>query len=481
MSSSLQPHPYGVLPTGNSFFALSNQLIVRANGLGVNFKILTDELITEIISFLNGKSVCNLSLTSRYLYVCSHHSDIWRDLVIRECGVNGINFVNTWKDTFMTALAINNNQNSSEKIVLKHQPIKVEGIYSDFLHRSWSCRQYDYEISCPGILSNDDIPHIPATELSVQQFINNYEMRNLPVVITGAVNDWPALNKWKNIDYLINELGDAQLRATSAAAPLPATFTVKQYFQYAQQIIEEAPLYLFERHFSHYAPQLELDYSIPKYFRPGPIEDIEQNNNNNNLCHNRTDLFNVFGAQHRPDYRWLIAGPARSGSIFHIDPNQTNAWNVCIKGRKKWIFYPPHVNPPGVKSSPDGADVAVPISTGEWLLSFWKYHKLARLNLNIHDRPLETIVNEGELIFVPHNYWHMVVNIDEESIALTHNYVSHSNLNDVLRFLREKPDQISGVRDRISEGVVQPDVFYDIFVDKLRGSFDQKKQTKKKE
>ena len=25
----------------------------------------------------------------------------------------------------------------------------------------------------------------------------------------------------------------------------------------------------------------------------------------------------------------FFAGPARSGSIFHIDPNQTNAWNVC--------------------------------------------------------------------------------------------------------------------------------------------------------
>ena len=52
-----------------------------------------------------------------------------------------------------------------------------------------------------------------------------------------------------------------------------------------------------------------------------------------------------------------ITGPARSGSIFHIDPNQTNAWNVCVKGRKKWIFYPPNQCPPGVVSSPDGADV----------------------------------------------------------------------------------------------------------------------------
>lgn len=36
----------------------------------------------------------------------------------------------------------------------------------------------------------------------------------------------------------------------------------------------------------------------------------------------------------------------------------------------------------------------------------------------------------------------------EECLALTHNYVSTSNLGDVLHFLRDKTDQISGVRDR---------------------------------
>lgn len=31
-----------------------------------------------------------------------------------------------------------------------------------------------------------------------------------------------------------------------------------------------------------------------------------------------------------------------------------------------------------------------------------------------------------EVIFVPHGWWHMVINLDE-SIALTHNYVSFIN------------------------------------------------------
>ena len=117
--------------------------------------------------------------------------------------------------------------------------------------------------------------------------------------------------------------------------------------------------------------------------------------------------------------------------------------------------------------SPDGADVAVPISTGEWLLSFWDQHLEARKDPNPARRPLEAVVQPGEVIFVPHGYWHMVVNLDD-CIALTHNYVSTSNLENCLHFLREKKDQISGVRDRAD--AVDANAMYDLFVSELSSS-----------
>lgn len=36
------------------------------------------------------------------------------------------------------------------------------------------------------------------------------------------------------------------------------------------------------------------------------------------------DLFAVLGDK-RPDDKWLIVGPARSGSTYHKDPNATSA------------------------------------------------------------------------------------------------------------------------------------------------------------
>jgi hypothetical protein len=43
----------------------------------------------------------------------------------------------------------------------------------------------------------------------------------------------------------------------------------------------------------------------------------------------------VLGEERRPDYKWLIVGPPRSGSSFHVDPNANFAWNATIQGRKK--------------------------------------------------------------------------------------------------------------------------------------------------
>lgn len=62
---------------------------------------------------------------------------------------------------------------------------------------------------------------------------------------------------------------------------------------------------------------------------------------------------------------------------------------------------------------------------------------------------MECTVYPGDVIFVPHGYWHMVINLDDTNCAITHNYVSPSNLGNVLKFFAEKQEQISGCRDRV--------------------------------
>lgn len=467
MTFTSSAHPYGVKPQGNAFFASNSSLQVRANGLGSSFRRLKDETLIDMLSFFSSGDLARMSSTSRGMYVFCHHSDLWRDLVLRTWPNHPVNYIRTWKESYMSAYRRGVEMKESNGVICGinsdplHKPIAVDGIFSSILYRAWSCHSCDLATACPGFFQFNDIDRVEASELTIDEFITRYEIPNKPVVVTKAVNDWPALQKWSP-EYLASLEKEPQLfRATSATAPLAANFTLEGYFQYARQSQEEAPLYLFERDFATKIPSLEHDYDVPRFFRDEESHRAEGGSQRSK----RTDLFSVLGKDARPDYRWLICGPKKSGSIFHIDPNQTNAWNVSIRGRKKWIFYPPSVPPPGVLSSADGADVTVPICIGEWLLSFWDQHLQERKQRDRSLRPLEVIVDPGDVIFVPHGYWHMVVNLDD-CIALTHNYVSTSNLADCLRFLRTKPDQVSGVRDRPGEAV-QPEHIHAAFVSAL--------------
>ena len=148
------------------------------------------------------------------------------------------------------------------------------------------------------------------------------------------------------------------------------------------------------------------------------------------------DLFKVLGDK-RPDFQWLIVGPKRSGSTFHIDPNATSAWNAVIRGSKRWILYPPHLVPPGVFPSADKSQVTSPVSLAEWFMNYYDPEDYKK------GPAIECVCHQGEMLFVPQQWWHCVMNL-QDSIAITQNFVNEQNLGKVLDFLENKPEQVSG-------------------------------------
>jgi len=59
-------------------------------------------------------------------------------------------------------------------------------------------------------------------------------------------------------------------------------------------------------------------------------------------------------------------------------------------------------------------------------------------------------------------WWHLVVNL-EESIAVTQNFVPPAHLQSVLRFLKDKEDQISGFTDGVDA--------YSLFRERMKAEY----------
>ena len=447
----IESHPYGVLPGGNIYLDASTS----SSSNNAQRRYLSDELWQQVLSFCDGASLAHFVQTCRRCYVAGHQPELWRDLVLRDLqGTSKIlhHCGPTWKDTFVHRQQPPTETTSTRSYV----PMAVRGVFSDFYYRTHLCQSF--QIPDSWLQPNSSATGIERLQnISIYDFFHNYEVPNVPLVLIGAASTWKATQKWTSLDYLATISNGRDFRATSGAAPLPAQFTIQSYAQYsASTLLEESPLYLFDRTALLETP-LHLDF-FPDLQRTCPYFDPA----NQEYGH---DLFSLLGEGQRPDHTWLILGPKRSGSSFHMDPNATHAWNAAIVGRKRWIMYPPGVTPPGVHPSPNGDHVAMPISIGEWILNYWTEH-VQRYKDVPSRRPMECTVEPGDVMFVPHGWWHMVINLDDVNIAVTHNYVSQSNLATVLRFLQKKVDQISGCRDRKES--IKPEMLYSEFCKVLR-------------
>ena len=365
--------------------------------------MLSDERLLQVFGALDPRALGRLACVSRAFCVLCNVEDIWRARVVSEFGGRFSFQPGGWKCTYLEARFPGRfppATSPSSQILRRGAPF-----YSDLLYQPHFCARLDLP---PEWLEVENIERVPGS-LSREAFVARFEGPNRPCVLTGVARRWPAFGKWDR----------AFLQRAFAGQTVHAggfEFAPEDYFKYADLTQDEQPFYLFDKEFVRKAPGLLADFWPPECFGE--------------------DLFAHLGEEARPDYRWLIAGPARSGSFFHKDPNATSAWNAVVSGSKKWVLFPPEVAPPGVHASADGADVATSVSLAEWFLNFYAEARASE------EPPLECVVRAGEVIFVPSGWWHLVLNV-EDSVAVTQNFCSRANLRRVESALR-RPHLVSG-------------------------------------
>ncbi|KAF2836352.1 Clavaminate synthase-like protein [Patellaria atrata CBS 101060] len=412
ISQTVPPHPLGIKPSGNAYSSDIN--IKDACG---GFQILPDELVIQVLEYLNASSLVALGATCKALYAFTRAEELWKSLFI-EYPLKNFTWKRTWRSTYLNLPSY------------REAHVSCRNLFSDALYRPYFCTYTSLRPYTTAIPAQNEIQRL--TNLTQEEF--NSSWLGKPFILTSPVKEWPVYWQW-TIDNLLKRYHDTSFRAEAV------DWLFHHYISYMRDSSDESPLYLFDSRFVEKMgltvgrDEEDASYWIPDCFGG--------------------DLFNILGDQ-RPNSRWLIIGPTRSGSTFHKDPNATSAWNAVIQGSKYWIMFPPSKTgelPPGIFLSADQSEITSPLSIAEYLLEF---HALARKTPGCK----EGICYRGEVLYVPSGWFHLVLNL-EDGIAITQNFVPRARLGEVLTFLKDMPEQVSGFKDE----VVDP---YGLLTQKLR-------------
>ncbi|WYZ34794.1 hypothetical protein EsH8_I_001070 [Colletotrichum jinshuiense] len=415
-TESIPTHPLGVKPLGNQY--LSDRPNARKH-TGV-FKILPDEALLVLLEYLDQERLRTLGYTCKFLFAFCQSDDLWKTLFL-ESHSSG-RFDGKWQGTWR----------ATQLALCPEQQLRIDcsNVFSDVLHRPFVCSHIDLKQFTSRIPKSNLIRRMET--LTYDEFSQKWT--EVPFILTNYIQSWPVCHEW-NMNVMLQRYRSIEFRAEAVDWPFST------YHEYMEDNNDESPLYLFDKKFAE-----KMDIKVGReegaaYWKPecfGP------------------DMFELLGNE-RPAHRWLIIGPERSGSTFHKDPNGTSAWNAVIQGTKYWIMFPPTTSVPGVYVSKDSSEVTSPLSIAEWLLEF---HAEARALPDC----IEGICKEGEILHVPSGWWHLVVNL-ENGIALTQNFVPRSSslhqLSEVISFLRDKPDQVTGFKQEVADP-------YALFVERLR-------------
>mmetsp|Transcript_22791 Transcript_22791/g.33772 ORF Transcript_22791/g.33772 Transcript_22791/m.33772 type:complete len:379 (-) Transcript_22791:56-1192(-) len=274
------------------------------------------------------------------------------------------------------------------------------------------------------ILANtNQIPDCISHNVSSACFQKDYptDASLVPLVIKGCEDGGiirPS-TEW-TMDSLVDILGkDRRLEV----AKEDATVSVQEYVNYLNSDgvkKDDDPVLIFETLIDGEHDCMIDRYSIPPCLWGG------SENKPRTGCHasvDRSDLLSAAGNDGHAfgTHRWMIIGPKNSGSNIHIDPLATSAWNMLLIGRKLWILFPPDIDESELKSAANLSTNESKEDALDFCAAGWMVHVLSNLSDDVYSRRVQFVQQEGETIFVPEGWWHVVLNL-ETTLAVTQNF-----------------------------------------------------------
>ena len=246
--------------------------------------------------------------------------------------------------------------------------------------------------------------------LEPERFIADYVVKNVPVIVTDAMQSWP-LHRWSP-EHLLDVFGDREVQVYDTLFSLMDTCTLRQYLE--QNFNRDAG-YSAKEYVRWYIKlkdvdfvwadevfaALESEWAAP-YFFP-------RNSFHLPPCGPEGS---ISPARHMFPYKGLLISGRGARTRLHKDPYGTDAILCQFYGRKDIKFYSPaedhrlhrngeFVDParPDLESFPDFGD-AQPVH--------------------------EDVLEAGEILFIPGGWFHDV-NSASDSVSITWNFVHAAN------------------------------------------------------
>ncbi|CAF0861149.1 unnamed protein product [Didymodactylos carnosus] len=252
------------------------------------------------------------------------------------------------------------------------------------------------------------------------EFYRDYVSKNKPVIITNALNDWPALSKWSNsylreqlhdtrvtIDITPDGLGDAVKKHKYFVTPLEEKMKFNDFMDIIEGKDDRKEIVYCQHQNSSFMTEFEKLH--------GDISELKW-------------VKEAFGQQ-SPDAVNIWIGTAKSVSSLHHDPYE-NLYGV-IQGRKYFTLYPPTdlywLNQQMFKKAHyerltteqriiddngmdlrDGSQFVIVPDTDQSLVP-WFDHELDIDTDYLN--PLNVVVEKGELLYLPSLWFHRVSQI----------------------------------------------------------------------
>ena len=219
-------------------------------------------------------------------------------------------------------------------------------------------------------------------KLTTEEFLNEYYSTNTPVIITGMMDDWPAMKKW-NLDYFRERFPDREVEV--------------QFGRNADQD--------YELNSEAHKRRMKFGEYVDLVKSSGVTNDFYMTANNDSM--NRQALNELWAdvvqvpqyLTNEPSNRGFFwFGPAGTITPFHHD--LTNNFMAQVMGRKRLRLIPSCE----IANVYNNRHCFTPVDGRK--IDLQRFPDMAKAQV------LECVLEPGEILFLPVGCWHFVEGLD---------------------------------------------------------------------